>query len=58
MIKYLPQILGIIDKLNDLNDKLNEFASEHLDNVGVGTLIFGALVLVAFWGIGTLNKRS
>ncbi len=58
MIKYLPQILGIVDQLNDLNEKLNKFASEHLDNVGVGTLLFGALVLVAFWGINTLNKNN
>lgn len=58
MYKYLPQILGIIDKLNDLNDKLNKFADEHLDNVGVGTILLGALILIAFWGIGTLNKRN
>lgn len=58
MYKYLPQILGIIDKLNDLNDKLNKFADEHLDNVGVGTILLGALILIAFWGIGTLNKKN
>lgn len=58
MYKYLPQILGIIDKLNDLNDKLDEFAGKYLDNVGVGTIIFGALVLVAVWGIRELNKNN
>ena len=50
------QILGVIDKLNEWNDKLNEFASGHLDNVWVGTAILGVLLIVAVWGVRTLNK--
>lgn len=58
MYKYLPQMLGIIDKLNDLNEKLDKFASKYLDNVGVGTIIFGALIAVAVFGIRELNKND
>lgn len=58
MYNLYPQILGIIDKLNEWNDELSKFASEHMDNVGFGTLMLGALIIVAFWGINTLNKNN
>ena len=45
--KYLS-ILGIIDTLNELNEKLNKFSAKHLDNVGIGTIIIIVLVVVAF----------
>ena len=55
MINYF-QLLGIVDKLNEWNEKLNGFASEHMDNVWVGTAVLGVLIVVAVWGIQTLNK--
>jgi len=57
MYKHYALILGIIDTLNDWNEKLNEFASEKLDSVWVGTLILGELVVIGFWGIQALNKK-
>ncbi len=54
--KYLS-ILGIIDTLNELNEKLNKFSAKHLDNVGIGTIIIIVLVVVAFFGIESLNKK-
>lgn len=58
MYNIYPQILGLIDKLNDLNDKLSKFASEHMDNVGFGTIMLGVLIVVAFWAINALNKNN
>ncbi len=58
MYNVYPMILGIVDQLNDWNEKLNSFASEHMDNVAVGTVIFFAILLVMFWGIGSLNKKQ
>lgn len=57
MYKYYPLILGIMDTLEDWNEKLNAFASGHMDNVLVGALMVGAILIVSFWGINTLNKR-
>ena len=53
----LFNILGLMDTLNDWNDKLNKFASEHMDNVAVGAGILLLLVVVAVWGIRTFNKK-
>ncbi len=58
MYNVYPMILGIVDQLNDWNEKLNSFASEHMDNVAIGTVIFFAILLVMFWGIGSLNKKQ
>lgn len=52
-----PQILGIMDTLNDMNDKLNDWAGGHMDNVAVGTAVLGVIIVISFWGISTLNKR-
>ena len=57
MNDLFPMILGIIDQLNDWNEKLNSFAEKHLNNVGVGTAIIGIIFVVAVWGIGALNKK-
>jgi len=57
MYQYYPLILGIMDTLEDWNEKLNAFASSHMDNVLVGGLMVGAILLVSFWGINTLNKK-
>lgn len=58
MYDIYPMILGIIDQLNDWNEKLNSLASEHMDNVVVGTVIFFGILLIMFWGIGSLNKKQ
>lgn len=58
MNNVYPMMLGIIDQLNEWNEKLNSFAAEHMDNVGIGTVIFFAILLVMFWGIGSLNKKQ
>ena len=57
MDKYLL-ILGIIDKLHEWNDKINEFTAEHLDNVGAGTIIFLGLVAFGFMAIRMFSKKS
>lgn len=57
MMKYYPYILGIMDTLNDWNDKLNEFAGAHLDNVLVGTVVVIGIFIISAWGINTLNKH-
>lgn len=56
MSNYYLQILGIIDKLNEWNEQLNGFASEHMDNVWVGVAVLGVIMAVAIWGINALNK--
>jgi len=58
MFKYYPYMLGIVDQLNEWNDKLNKLADEHMGNVGFGTLIFFALLGVGFFAIGTFNKKD
>lgn len=56
-MNYYPYILGIVDKLNDWNEKLNAFAAEHMDNVGVGVVLLGAILFISVWGISVLNKK-
>ena len=51
-------MLGIIDQLNDWNEDINKWADEHMGNVGFGTVIFFALLIVAFAGIAELNKKD
>lgn len=58
MYKYYPVMLGIVDTLNEWNDKLNKMADEYMDNVGFGTLIFFALLGVAFFAVGSFNKKD
>lgn len=57
MYIYHPYILGIMDKINEWNEKLNNFAGKHMDNVWVGAACMGIILLVAFWGVNTLNKK-
>ena len=56
MVSYYIQILGIIDKLNEWNEQLNGFASEHLDSVWVRKKKKKGIILVYVWGFNTLNK--
>ncbi len=57
MQNFFSLILGIMDTLNNWNDKLNAFAADKLDNVWTGTLIVGLLIIVAFFGVQSLNKK-
>ena len=56
-MQYYPMIISITGKLNEWNDKLNQMLEGKMDNVFVGAVIFGLLIVVAFWGIGELNKH-
>ena len=58
MIRLYPYMLGIVDTLNDWNDKLNKLADKYMNNVGFGTLVFFILVGVAFFAVGTFNKKD
>ena len=55
---YYPMILGLIDTLNDWNEKLSGWASSHMDNVWFGIAMLAGILVVSFWGIGVLNKRQ
>lgn len=57
MYKYYPAVLGIVDLLNDWNEKLNAFADENMGNVGVGTLLFFLLLGLGFYAINKYNKK-
>lgn len=57
MIKYYPLIIGIMDTLNEWDQKLKAFTTGKLDNVAVGTAIVGIIFVVSAWGIRTLNKK-
>ena len=57
MNNAFPMILGIIDTINKLNDKLNAFAEKYLGNVLSGTVILGVILFVAVWGVNTFNKK-
>ncbi|MCI8568891.1 MAG: hypothetical protein HFJ11_02790 [Bacilli bacterium] len=57
MINKYSLILGIVDKIEEWNEKLNAFAGEHMDNVLIGSLVVGVLIFVAFSGINALNKK-
>lgn len=56
--QYYPMILGIIDTLNEWNDKFNGWATKHMDSVWFGVLMLVGILAVSFWGIGVLNKRQ
>ena len=51
------QLLSIMDTLNDWNEKINKFAEARMDNVWVGTVIGGGLLVLAIWGINALNRK-
>ena len=58
MISNYSFILGIIDKLNEWNDKLNGIASKYMDNVVAGTIIGFVIIVVAFLAVEELNKKN
>ena len=57
MTNYYSQILSLMDTLNEWTEKLNSFAASHMDNVWVGTVIGGVLLVLAIWGINALNRK-
>ncbi len=57
MINNYALILGLMDTLNEWNEKLNGFAGAHMDNVAVGTAAVAIIFVVAAWGINELNKH-
>ncbi len=52
-----PLILSLTDRLNELNEKINGLLAGKTDNVVVGTIIMGAILVVTFWAINELNKK-
>ena len=57
MNSSFPYILGIMETLNEWNEKLSGFVGGHLDNVWFGALIVGIVFVVGAWGISVLNKK-
>lgn len=57
MNNYYPQIIGIVDKLNELNEKVNSYLDGKIDNAFAGTLIIGFIIAISFWGIRELTKK-
>ena len=55
-MQYFPLIMGLIDILNDWNEKLNQLVDGRFDNVIVGTIIVAGIFVISAWGINTLNK--
>ena len=50
-------ILGISHTISEWNEKLNGMLEGKIDNVWAGVAILAVIILVSFWGIGTLNKK-
>lgn len=57
-MKYYPLLLSFFDTLNDWNEKLDLWASHHMDSVGFGVGAIAVILGVSIWGIGALNKRQ
>ena len=49
-------LLDFITKLNELNEKLNEFTAKYMDNAIVGAAVVVGILIVAFAGVNALNK--
>lgn len=54
---YFPQMLSIMDKLNEWNEKLNELVFTKYNNLGTGVIVMAFLILIAVFTIHALNKR-
>jgi len=57
MIKFYPYILGIIDTLNEWNEKLKNFTTGKTNNVALATAIIGIIFVVSAWAISYFNKH-
>lgn len=49
--------LDLVSKINELNEKLNEFTGKYMDNALVGAVVVVVILVVAFAGVNTLNKH-
>lgn len=49
--------LDLVSKINELNEKLNEFTGKYMDNALVGAVVVVVILAVAYAGVNTLNKR-
>ena len=56
MMNY-PYILGIMDTLNEWNDKFNDFSAAHLDSPVVATVVVIAVFAISAWAIKELNRK-
>ena len=56
MLNY-ASILGIVDTLNEWNEKLRNFTTGKTDNVFIGTLIIGVVFVVSAWAISYFGKH-
>ena len=56
MISNFVLFLDLITKINELNEKLNEFTGKYMDNALVGAVVVVVILAVAYAGINALNK--
>ena len=56
MISNYILFLDLISKINELNEKLNEFTGKYMDNALVGAVVVVVILAVAYAGINALNK--
>ena len=56
-MNYYPYILGIIDTLNDWNEKIKAFATGNSNNVLFATAFVMGIFVVAAWAINFFNKK-
>lgn len=56
MNNYL-YILSVTSTIDEWNEKLNNFFSTGNNNVVFGATIIVVMLVIAIWGINTLNKK-
>lgn len=54
---YYPYILGIVDQLNEWNEKLGKWTEGHTDNAIFGTVVVVGVFAISAWVIKELNKK-
>ena len=56
MISNYVLFLDLVTKINELNEKLNDFTAKYMDNALVGAVVVVVILVVAYAGINALNK--
>ena len=56
MICY-PYILGILDTINEWNEKIKAFATSNSNNVAFATAFIIGIFVVAAWAINMFYKK-
>lgn len=56
MISNYVLFLDLVTKINELNEKLNDFTAKYMDNALVGAVVVVVILAVAYAGINALNK--